>query len=142
MVAFMLPVQPLAASHCSCCHSADAPAVVGKTTQARQLGCKSGRCNCASKHKQPDHGKQAKVPFAPCDCPANCPCHLQHAPKLAVKTQEVQVETCDTMVLFVVPVQRPAVAHEIRQTLSGIRHDLLLSETALELCAALCRFVI
>jgi hypothetical protein len=142
MVAIMLPIQPLAASHCSCCHSADSSATAGKSSEAEHIGCQAGHCGCASKHKQQDHGPQAKVPFGPCECPANCPCHLQHAPKLAVKTQEVQIEKCDTITLFVVPVQRPVVAHEIRQALISIQHDLLLSETALELCAALCRFTI
>jgi hypothetical protein len=140
IVAIMLPVQPLAASHCSCCHSTDTAVV--KKLGAKHVSCSSERCGCSSKHKLPDQGTQAKVPFAPCECPANCPCHLQHAPKLGVKTQEVQLEKSDSVVFFVVPTQHPAVKHESRQTLSNVEHGIIVSETALELCAALCRFTI
>lgn len=142
MVAIMLPVQPLAASYCSCCHSADSAEVAGKCSEAKQHGCRSGRCGCSSKQTTPEPKSQAKVPFAPCDCPTNCPCHLQHAPKLAVKTQEVRIEKCDAVGLFAAPPQSPAIQQEYRHTRRIIEHGVVLSETALQLCAALCRFTI
>lgn len=142
MVAIMLPVQPLAASHCSCCHSADSPALADKSSETKPKVCQAGRCGCNSKHKQSDRGSRTSVPFGPCECPANCPCHLQHAPKLAVKTQEVQVERCDTFILFAIPIQRLAATHEIQEALISLQDDVVPSGTALELCAALCRFTI
>ena len=142
MVAIMLPVQPLAASQCSCCHSTDSAVVAGKEGNAEQLSCRSGRCGCSSKQRTSVPGSQAKVPFAPCECPASCPCHLQHAPKLAVKSREVRIEKCEAVALFVAPLQSPTVVNEVRQTRLNIECDVILSETALELCAALCRFTI
>ena len=142
MVAIMLPFQPLAASHCSCCHSPDTAVVAGKNLEAEQVGCRSGRCGCSSKHNAPEQGPQSKVPFAPCDCPASCPCHLQHAPKLAVKSPEIRIEKCEAIALFVAPPQSQTVAHDYRQTRLIIKHRVILSESALELCAALCRFTI
>ena len=142
MVAIRLPFQPLAASHCSCCHSADTAVVADKTSEAEQVGCRTGRCGCSSKHNAPEQGPQSKVPFAPCECPASCPCHLQHAPKLAVKSPEVRIEKCEAVALFVAPLQSPTVVNEVRQTRLNTERDVILSETALELCAALCRFTI
>ena len=142
MVAIMLPVQPLAASHCSCCHPVDSGSVAGKDLKSEQVGCRSGRCGCSSKQKAPVPGAQAKVPFAPCECPASCPCHLQHAPKLAVKSPEVRIEKCEAVAIFVAPLQSPTVVNEVRQTRLNTERDVILSETALELCAALCRFTI
>ena len=142
MVAIMLPVQPLAASHCSCGHFAEYAVVAGEDADADRLGCRSGKCGCSSKQRTPESDSKAKVPFAPCECPANCPCHLQHAPKLAVKTQDVQVEKCESVAVFVAPRQSLVLPQEYRRTRLNSEHGAILSETALELCAALCRFTI
>ena len=140
MATIMLPIQPLAAGYCSCCHFTAASAAAGDNSDAKHISCGARRCGCSA--KQAEQGLHPKVPLAPCECPPSCPCHLQHVPKVALKTQEARVQRCDPVVLYVDPEHWPAVTNEIRQALVSLEHDVILSETALELCAALCRFTI
>lgn len=144
-VAIMLPVQPLLASQCSCSHTHEA---------ASGEAAFSASCNhrqhvgCSHRHpemrEQPGNGTRSRnVTFLPCDCPPSCPCHLQHAPQVAVAAEEresVCTEVAKQSLTFLLhqPVKQVA-AHCAFKSVEAAQ---CRSKTAIELCAALCRFTI
>lgn len=144
-VAIMLPVQSVLASHCSCNHTHElAPgeaACSASRNHHQHVGCAHRR---GEMREQPGNGTRSrKVNFLPCDCPPSCPCHLQHAPQVAVAAKDresVCSEVDELPLTFVIhqPVEQVA-AH---CAFKCVEVSQCSSETALELCAALCRFTI
>src|SRR5689334_4641242 len=80
MAAMLLLAQPFAASYCPCCqtHASDSSAKLSESS------CQRTHCGCSS-HKPAKPKSEGRVPGAPCDCPPDCPCQLQHVPKPVVK---------------------------------------------------------
>lgn len=135
LVAIMLPVQPIAASHCSCCQG-----IAIKSTKDREAAthhhCRSaGRC-CSSRAES---GTVQHSTSSPCHCPSNCPCHLQHLPKVAVKIQDVKIEPNAQVGLLSSDVIPHLVREQAQRSVSPVLGSLV-SVSALERCAALCRY--
>lgn len=144
LVAVMLPVQPLAASHCSCSRD-DASLDSAATTEARCCSkahrCKSNGCGTSTDRRQKGAHADA-LPIAPCECPPSCPCQLQHLPKPIVKAQEVQVESSELICWFFVPPSLPALTGQVRHDSLTFDSEPPPNNSGLALCAALCRFLI
>ncbi len=142
LLAFMLTVQPLVASHCSCSH-ADEIFDFGTTTESRCCskadGCKLTCCGSTSSRQKSE--RRDALPVVPCECPPSCPCQLQHLPRSAVKAQEVEIESAELSCWFFNPTQAQSPATEVQHfcLFGGVAP---FGDSGLALCAALCRFLI
>lgn len=145
-VAIMLPVQPLVAGHCACRHSsvrcAGDAECKDECVNDNQDVCHDADCNCEIDCDSSSGLNISIVEFPPSDCPPTCPCHLRNAPPISVAVQGVKVVRSDVVSLQPVPRSVPSLLSCARRILSCAITADSPSESALELCAALCRFTI
>lgn len=137
MAAMLLLAQPFAASYCPCCqsHASESSAKPSESSSCQRTGC-----GCS--HKPAEPKSEGRVPGAPCDCPPNCPCQLQHVPKPVVKAQDVEVEQGDQICVLLEPSTVLSVERVTLRTVCLLEVGITPRDSALELCAALCRFTI
>ena len=101
-VAIMLPVQPLVAGQCTCKHSSSHIDADSQCKHGCDDGHRSPRTanhNCKADRDSSSEPKFPIAEYAPCDCPPSCPCHLRHAPHVAVRVQSIKVVRNDLVAL-------------------------------------------
>ena len=141
LVACWLPLQPIIASNCQCpCFDT----ATSKTCDDDCSGC--GHHHDSDEREQPERQKRSRrtKPMAPCDCPPTCPCQGQHhSPPQASTERSEQVIRLEIAEGKNCTDRNQGRCQQIRQQFDA--NDFSTgpgTNSALQRCAELCRFLI